>query len=61
MENEFEQKVADFWRDVQAECDPIQKELGGLTYYVFQTKYRFNPDLMIVGMNPGGGFTGEKF
>ena len=31
-----------------------------LLYYVFQTdKYHYNPDLLIVGINPGGNYYGE--
>lgn len=55
--NKFEEKVQTFWRKVQLEYAGFVKE-GGVAekrdYYVFQTGYHHNPDLMIVGINPGG-------
>jgi len=50
-----------FWDEVKLKCDYYQKELNNLTYYVFQTPVSFNPDLMIIGYNPGGRFFGEGF
>jgi hypothetical protein len=59
MEN-FNAKILEFWKDVQQIYDPIQKETD-LSYYVFQTSYRYNPDLMIIGINPGGEYGNEKY
>jgi hypothetical protein len=60
---EFEEKIQAFWEKVQAEYADLVKEDGifpKTNYYVFQTKPSFNPDLMIVGINPGGnGYTGD--
>lgn len=54
---EIEQKMDDFWAKVQEEYTELTK-LGGIAekrdYYVFQTLFHYNPDLMIVGINPGG-------
>ncbi len=58
MEN-FNAKILEFWTEVQEIYDPIQKETD-LNYYVFQTSIRYNPDLMIIGINPGGEFSSEK-
>jgi len=56
----FNSQILEFWNEVQKIYDPIQK-VTGLTYYVFQTAIRFNPELMIIGINPGGEYTSEKY
>jgi len=57
-----EELVKAYWEnEIRAQLDPISKESGNLLYYVFQTPYRFNPDLLIVGMNPGGDYKGVPF
>ena len=58
----FNAQIQEFWNEVQEIYDPIQKETN-LTYYVFQTSYgqKPNPDLMIIGINPAGGYGNEKF
>jgi hypothetical protein len=49
--------IQSYWEnEIRPALDPIQKEMNGLTYYVFQTLYRFRPDLLLVGINPGGDF-----
>lgn len=58
---EFEEKIQAFWKKVQAEYADLVKEDGIFAkknYYVFQTNYSFHPDLMIVGINPGGNYEG---
>jgi len=55
--NNFEVKLAEFWKKVQKEYSELIK-IGGVAekrdFYVFQTGYHHNPNLMIVGENPGG-------
>jgi uracil-DNA glycosylase len=52
-----EELVQKFWVKVQDEYSDLVRE-GGVAeskdYYIFQTKYKHSPDLMIVGINPGG-------
>ncbi len=58
---EFEEKINVFWKKVQTEYADLVKEDGIFAkrnYYVFQTKPSFHPDLMIVGINPGGNYEG---
>lgn len=54
---DIENKVLDFWNKVNNEYFDLIK-VGGIAekrdFYIFQTSYRHNPDLMIVGINPGG-------
>lgn len=56
----FNSQISEFWNEVQQIYDPIQKETD-LSYYVFQTSYKYNPDLMIIGINPGGEYGSEKY
>ena len=54
---EFEKKIQDFWKGVQEVYEPFVAK-GGLAensdYYVFQTPRKYAPELMLVGINPGG-------
>jgi len=54
---DIKEKINDYWKNVQAQYDELTKP-GGIAekrdYYIFQTPYYYNPDLMIVGINPGG-------
>lgn len=64
MEN-FEVKVQSFWTKVQDQYAELVCK-GGIVenrdFYVFQTDYHFSPDLMIVGINPGGdGISGASW
>lgn len=56
----FEEQIQAYWKKVQELYAPYVAE-GGLLenrdYYVFQTEYRYQPELMIVGVNPGGNGT----
>ncbi len=56
----FNEQILEYWAEVQQIYDPIQKETD-LSYYVFQTSFKFKPDLMIIGINPGGEFGNEKY
>ena len=59
---EFEELVKAYWEKVQQQYAPYVAEGGILAnhdYYVFQTKYKYQPDLMIVGVNPGGNGSGH--
>jgi len=53
----IEEKVKNFYEKVQNEYSVLVKK-GGLMenrdYYLFQTSYYHAPDLMIIGINPGG-------
>lgn len=57
----FEEKIQAFWDKTQNVYTEFTKK-GGVAentdYYVFQTKYYHNPDLMIIGINHGGDGTG---
>jgi hypothetical protein len=49
------QEIQSFFdREIKPVLAPIQEKSGGLDYYVFQTRYKQNPDLLLVGINPGG-------
>lgn len=54
---EFEEKIKAFWKKVQKVYEPFVCK-GGLAenhdYYVFQTPVKYAPELMLVGINPGG-------
>lgn len=46
-----------YWeKEIKPQLDPLHDAAGNLMYYVFQTPYRFQPELLIVGINPGGDF-----
>lgn len=55
--------VHDFWNKVNKEYLELTKP-GGIAekrnYYIFQTAYHYNPDLMIIGINPGGDKSDDK-
>ena len=56
--HKFWEKCQDFYNS--DEVTPADKKGIPLLYYVFQTdKYHYNPDLLIVGINPGGNYYGE--
>jgi hypothetical protein len=61
----MEKELHKFWENVKTfynsdEVTPADKKGIPLLYYVFQTdKYHYNPDLLIVGINPGGNYYGE--
>lgn len=51
-----------YWEnEIKPQLDPLHNTTGNLLYYVFQTPYRFQPELLIVGINPGGDFEGVPF
>ncbi|GHV64557.1 hypothetical protein FACS1894199_03100 [Bacteroidia bacterium] len=50
--------IQSYWEEIKKTLDPIQKQAGNLGYYVFQTQYKFKPDLLLVGINPGGDYDG---
>lgn len=57
----FEEQIQAYWKKVQEQYAPYVAEGGPLEnrdYYVFQTAYRYQPELMIVGVNPGGNGIG---
>ena len=59
---EFEGLIQAYWEKVQLQYAPYVAEGGILAnrdYYVFQTEYKYQPKLMIVGVNPGGNVTGH--
>lgn len=61
-EIEFEARIQTFWEKVQTLYAPYIAKGGILEnrdYYVFQTKYKYRPELMIVGVNPGGNGMGH--
>lgn len=53
----FEKKVEDYWKETQKVYNKFT-DAGGIAensdYYVFQTTVKENPNLMIIGINPGG-------
>ena len=55
--NTFEVQMQAFWAEVQEVYNKVDRK--NYTYYMFQTDYYENPDLMIVGINPGGGTEGN--
>ncbi|MEE1103336.1 MAG: hypothetical protein U0L21_04215 [Alistipes sp.] len=55
--NTFEEQMQTFWMEVQEIYNNIDRR--NYTYYMFQTDYRENPDLMIIGINPGGETNGN--
>ena len=55
--NTFEVQMQAFWAEVQEVYNKVDRK--NYTYYMFQTDYHKNPDLMIVGINPGGGTEGD--
>ena len=60
---EFEEKIKAFWQKVQEVYEPFVAK-GGLAedsdYYVFQTPVKYAPELMLVGINPGGDGKNNK-
>lgn len=65
-EKQFQKALEDYWKKVQEIYAPyanqdIDKDGNPLLYYVFQTDVHYNPDLMIVGINPGASYHGEPF
>ena len=51
-----------YWEnEIKPQLDPLHDAAGNLLYYVFQTPYRFQPELLIVGINPGGDYEGIPF
>jgi hypothetical protein len=60
MEQDFDLKLDKFWQQVQEELDPVAERLNNISYYIFQSTVSHNPRLMLVGINPGGDFTGMK-
>ena len=57
--NTFDTQINSYWENVQKIYSPLQEKYDNRCYYLFQTKsYVFNPDLMIVGLNPGGNYQG---
>lgn len=63
---DFEKEIQTFWEGkVKTIYNPYamahaDKNGNPLLYYVFQTdKFYYNPDLLIVGINPGGNYYGE--
>lgn len=56
----FETKMNAFWNKVMQRYDSYLEQFAEnerQDYYVFQTEYRENPEVMIVGINPGGNCT----
>lgn len=53
MNKEFEAKLSVWLNDVAATCNKYAKEIN-LDFYPFQSSVEFNPDLLILGANPGG-------
>lgn len=65
-EKQFQKALEDYWEKVQEIYAPyanqdIDEDGNPLLYYVFQTDVHYNPDLMIVGINPGASYHGEPF
>ena len=57
MENEFEKKLQTWLQEVATTCDKYAKEID-LDFYPFQSPLpKGKVDLLIVGINPGGGTT----
>jgi hypothetical protein len=55
----FEEKLKK-WAEFTVEyCNEIA-ENKNRTYYVFQSEPRYEPDVLILGLNPGGNFTFES-
>jgi hypothetical protein len=51
-----------YWEnEIKPQLDPLHNTAGNLLYYVFQTPYQFQPELLIVGINPGGDYEGVPF
>ena len=63
MTNEnFEELIQAYREKVQQQYSPFVAESSILAcrdYYVFQTEYKYQPELMIVVLNPGGNGTGH--
>lgn len=56
IDNFFKERVVKGYDEIQKE-DP---SLTGKSFYVFQTgEPSFQPELMVIGFNPGGGYFGE--
>ena len=61
----IENELHKFWKKSQDFYNSYAMRMADdkgipLLYYVFQTdKYHYNPDLLIVGINPGGNYYGE--
>jgi len=59
----IKEEVLLFWNKVQEKYS-VFVETGGVAqkkdFYIFQTGYRHNPDLMIVGINPGGNVESDS-
>lgn len=58
----MDKNIQMYWEnDIKPQLDPLHNTAGNLLYYVFQTPYRFQPELLIVGINPGGDYEGVPF
>jgi uracil-DNA glycosylase len=54
--------IQKYWEsEIKPQLNPLHNAAGNLLYYVFQTSYHFQPELLIVGINPGGDYDGEPF
>lgn len=57
IDNFFKERVVKGYDEIQKE-DP---SLTGKSFYVFQTgEPSFQPELMVIGFNPGGDYLGER-
>lgn len=60
----FKETIDNFFEEVNKRYTEIQKNdplLFGKAAYIFQTGIpTFQPNLMVIGFNPGGNYTGDK-
>lgn len=57
--NDFEIKKEKWLREVSDTCHEFALKID-LDFYVFQTQVYYNPDLLIIGINPGSSKTYQK-
>ncbi|WP_144282108.1 hypothetical protein [Chryseobacterium echinoideorum] len=55
MKEKYPKKLIDWAEKVINLCTPIAQKFN-LEYYPLQSKAKLNPDILFIGLNPGGGY-----
>ena len=55
MENQFSPALVAWVEKVIEKCTP-NAEMFNLEYYPLQSKAKLNPEILFIGLNPGGGY-----
>ena len=55
MENQFSPSLVAWAEKVIEKCTPNAEKFN-LEYYPLQSKAKLNPEILFIGLNPGGGY-----